>query len=80
MTEWGGGSTARRAAAARAVTGTGAADLPEVARAPIVGAQRPAGLKRLRHHLLHAVAADRISEERGAEQAMGQAGDEGHGH
>ena len=60
--------------------GTRAADQPEVARAPIVGAQRPAGLKRLRHHLLDPLAADRISEERGAEQAVGQAGDEGRGH
>ena len=59
------------------MTGTGAADLAEVARGPIVGAQRPAGLKRLRHHLLDPLAADRISEERGAEQAVGQAGDEG---
>ena len=58
----------------------GAADLPEVARAPIVGAQRPAGLKRQRHHLLDPLAADRISEEQGAEQAVGQAGDEGGGH
>ena len=56
-----------------------AADLPEVARAPIVGAQRPAGLKRLRHHLLDPLAADRMAEERGAEQAVGQAGDEGVG-
>ena len=74
-----GGSTARRTAAASPVTGTGAADLAEVARAPIVGAQRPAGLKRQRHHLLDPLGADRISEERGAEQAVGQAGDEG-GH
>ena len=59
------------------MTGTGAADLAEVARAPIVGAQRPAGLKRPRHHLLDPLAADRMAEERGAEQAMGQAGDEG---
>ena len=71
-----GGSTARRTAAASPVTGTGAADLPEVVRAPIVGAQRPAGLKRRRHHLLDPLAADRIAEERGAEQAVGQAGDE----
>ena len=76
----GGGSTDRRTAAARAVTGTGAADLPKVARAPIVGAQRPAGLKRQRHHLPDPLAADRISEERGAEEALGQAGDEGGGH
>ena len=61
------------------MTGTGAADLPKVARAPIVGAQRPAGLQRLRHHLLDPLAADRISEERGAEQAVGQAGVEGGG-
>ena len=61
------------------MTGTGAADLAEVARAPIVGAQRPAGLKRLRHHLLDPLAADRISEVRDAEQAVGQAGDEGDG-
>ena len=60
--------------------GTGAADLPEVARAPIVGAQHPAGLKRLRHHLLDPPAADRIADERGADQAVGQAGDEGGGH
>ena len=59
------------------MTGTGAADPPEVARGPIVGAQRPLRLKRLRHHLLDPLAADRSAAERGAEQAVGQAGDWG---
>ena len=54
--------------------------LPQIARPPIVRAQHPVRLQRLRHHLLDQLATNRVAEERGAEQAVGQAGDEGGGH
>ena len=50
-----------------------AVGLLQVKRRPVPGAQLPLRLKRHRHHLLDQLAADRIAEERGAEQA----GDEG---
>ena len=56
------------------------ANLLQIARPPIAGAQRPLRLQRLRHHLLDQLTADRVAEERGAEQAVGQVGDEGGGH
>lgn len=56
------------------------AHLLQIARPPIVRAQGPIGLQRLRHHLLDQLAADGVAEERGAEQAVGQAGDEGGMH
>ena len=52
-------------------------DLGQVASSPIPRAQRPLGLERHRHHLLDPLAADRVAEERGAEQAVGQAGGDG---
>ena len=45
--------------------------LLQIARPPIVRAQRPLRLQRLRHHLLDQLATDRVAEERGAEQAVG---------
>jgi len=54
--------------------------LLQIARRPVVRTQRPLRLKRLRHHLLDQLATDDIAEERGAEQAVGQAGDEGGRH
>ena len=43
----------------------------QVERRPVAGAQLPLGLKRHRHHLLDQLAADRVKDERGAEEAVG---------
>ena len=51
--------------------------LAQIARPPVIRAQLPLRLQRLRHHLLDELATDGVAEERGAEQAVGQAGDEG---
>ena len=48
-------------------------DLGEIESLPVPRAQRPFGLQRQRHYLLNPLAADRISEEWCAEEAVGQA-------
>jgi hypothetical protein len=48
-----------------------AAGLLQVKRRPVPGAQPPFGLKRHRHHLLDQFAADRVADERGAEESLG---------
>lgn len=45
--------------------------LLQVERRPVPGAQLPLRLKRHRHHLLDQLAADRVADERGAEEALG---------
>ena len=48
-----------------------AVGLLKVARSPVPGAQLPLRLKRHRHHLLDQLAADRVADELGAEEALG---------
>ena len=48
-----------------------AVGLLQVERRPVPGAQQPLRLKRHRHHLLDQLAADRVKDERGAEEAVG---------
>lgn len=48
-----------------------AVGLLQVERRPVPGAQLPLRLKRHRHHLLGRLAADRVKDERGAEEALG---------
>ena len=54
-----------------------AVGLLQVKRRPVPGAQPPLRLKRHRHHLLDQLAADRVKDERGAEEALGQASGDG---
>ena len=48
-----------------------AVGLLQVTRSPVPGAQLPLRLKRQRHHLLDQLPADRVADERGAEEAPG---------
>ena len=48
-----------------------AVGLLQVERRPVPGAQLPLRLKRHHDHLLDQLAADRVKDERGAEEALG---------
>ncbi len=53
--------------------------LEKVERRPIAGAMLPPGLDRHGHHFLDDLAAHAVEEDGGAEEAAGEAGDEGGG-
>lgn len=53
--------------------------LAKVERRPIDGAMIPLGLKRPGRHLLDDLAAEAVEEDRGAEEATGEAGNGGGG-